>query len=188
MKNKKVMMYISIVFILLIIIGLGYLVYINLAGEKQENEISEYIPQEEITDEQIRMTTIELFYLDKNTNTLEKEIRNIDAKELIDNPAKLIIEELLKDPNNENHVRIIPENSKLNSASINKGILYLDFSESFIEDETLGKEKESLILESIEKTMKQLVEINSIKILINGQENMEFADGEINFNEIIIIN
>ena len=58
MKNKKIVMYISIVVILLIILGLGYLVYINITGEKENNQIKEYIPQEEITEEQLRMTNI----------------------------------------------------------------------------------------------------------------------------------
>ena len=70
MKNKKIVMYISIVVILLIILGLGYLVYINITGEKENNQIKEYIPQEEITEEQLRMTNIELFFLNKNTNLL----------------------------------------------------------------------------------------------------------------------
>ena len=51
MKNKKISMYISIIIIILIILGLGYLVYINVTGEKENNQIKEFIPEEEITDE-----------------------------------------------------------------------------------------------------------------------------------------
>lgn len=183
MRNKKVIMYISIILILSIVAGLGYLVYINLTGDKQQNTISEYTPQEEITDEQIRMTNIELFFLNKNTDILEKEMRTIDAKELIENPAKRIIELLLAGPINENYSKIIPENTKLNNIKLEKGVLYIDFSEEFIGAENLGKSTEMLIMDSIIKTMKQLLEINSIKILINGQENMEFKDGEVSFEE-----
>ena len=60
MKNKKISMYISIIIIILIILGLGYLVYINVTGEKENNQIKEFIPEEEITDEQLRKTNIEL--------------------------------------------------------------------------------------------------------------------------------
>ena len=131
MKNKKIVMYISIVVILLIILGLGYLVYINITGEKENNQIKEYIPQEEITEEQLRMTNIELFFLNKNTNLLEKVVKSIDARDLIENPEKKIIEELLKGTNNESSLVIIPESTKLNNISIDKGVLYLDFSKDY---------------------------------------------------------
>lgn len=186
MKNRKIVMYISIVFILLIVVGLGYLVYINITGEKENNQIEEYIPQEEITDEQLRMTNIELFFLNKNSNSLEKTMKSIDAKELIENPAKRIIEELLKGTNNENNLIIIPENTKINNVFIDKGVLYVDFSKDFIEVEDIEREK--LIIESLKQTMSQLLEIKSIKILIESQENMAFKDGGITFEEEFIIN
>lgn len=188
MKDRKIFMYVVIIFIILFVIGIGYLIYINLTGEKQNNEISEFIPAEEITDEQLRMTNIELYFFNEEIGNLEKEIRTIDAKNLIENPAKVIIEELLKGPKNEFLSKIIPENTKLNSAKIEKGILYLDFSKEFIKEENLGKEKEELIINSIKKTMSQLVEINSIKILISGEENKSFKDEIINFNEEFLIN
>lgn len=186
MKNKKIVMYISIVVILLIILGLGYLVYINITGEKENNQIKEYIPQEEITEEQLRMTNIELFFLNKNTNLLEKVVKSIDARDLIENPEKKIIEELLKGTNNESSLVIIPESTKLNNISIDKGVLYLDFSKDFIEVEDIEIEKN--IIESLKKTMSQLIEIKSIKILIEGQDNMGFKDGGISFENEFIIN
>lgn len=186
MKNKKIVMYISIVVILLIILGLGYLVYINITGEKENNQIKEYIPQEEITEEQLRMTNIELFFLNKNTNLLEKVVKSIDARDLIENPEKKIIEELLKGTNNESSLVIIPESTKLNNISIDKGVLYLGFSKDFIEVEDIEIEKN--IIESLKKTMSQLIEIKSIKILIEGQENMGFKDGGISFENEFIIN
>ena len=186
MKNKKIVMYISIVVILLIILGLGYLVYINITGEKENNQIKEYIPQEEITEEQLRMTNIELFFLNKNTNLLEKVVKSIDARDLIENPEKKIIEDLLKGTNNESSLVIIPESTKLNNISIDKGVLYLDFSKDFIEVEDIEIEKN--IIESLKKTMSQLIKIKKIKILIEGQDNMGFKDGGISFENEFIIN
>ena len=187
MKKKKVFMYIVIILIILFVLGIGYLIYINLTMEKTNIEISEFIPAEEITDEQLRMTNIELYFFNEEIGELEKEIRKIDARNLIENPAKVIIEELLKGPENKYLLKLIPENTKINDAKIDKGILYLDFSENFINDENLGKEKEELIINSIKRTMAQLLEINSIKILIDGQENMKFNDGEITFEKEFII-
>lgn len=188
MKNRKIAMYISIIFILLIVIGLGYLVYINLTGDKEYNQISEYTPEEEITEEQLRKTNIDLFFLNKETNTLEKEIRTIDARELIENPAKKILELLIEGSSNNDYIKTIPEGTKINNIIIDKGVATIDFSEEFIAEENLGKEKEEIIIESIKKTMSQLVEINSIKIIINGESDKEFKDGCINFKEEFLIN
>ena len=185
MKNKKLFMYLCVIVIILIILGIGYLVYINILSKKEE-KILEYIPQEEITEEQLRMTNIELYYSNEAGDGLEKEVRSIDAKTLLKNPAKTIIEELNNIPQNENLKKLIPENTKVNDAKIDKGVLYLDLSEDFINIENLGKEKETLIIESIKETIKQLFEINSIKILINGEENKGFKDGEIVFNDYFV--
>lgn len=187
MKNRKFGMYIIILIIVLLVLGIGYLVYINLTGEEVNDKITEYIPEEEITDEQIRKTNIELFFWNQENNLLEKEIRSIDAKKLIEEPAKVIIEELLKGPNNKSLIKLIPENTKINNAKIEKGTLYIDFSEEFI-NSNIGEDKEILLINSIKKSMEQLLEINSIKILINNQENMQFNDSEINFSEEIRIN
>lgn len=186
MKNKKISMYITIIIIILIVLGLGYLVYININGEEENNQIKEFIPAEEITDEQLRKTNIELYYINKENNDLEKTIKQIDAKELIENPAKRILEELLKEINSENNVNIIPEGTKINNVYIEKGVLYIDFSEDFIEIE--DTEREKLIVEVLKKTMSQLMEIKSIKILINNEENCKFKAGEIDFKEEFIIN
>lgn len=186
MKNKKISMYITIIIIILIVLGLGYLVYININGEEENNQIKEFIPAEEITDEQLRKTNIELYYINKESNVLEKTIKQIDAKELIENPSRRILEELLKEINSENKVNIIPEGTKINNAYIEKGVLYIDFSEEFIKVE--DTEREKLIVEVLKKTMSQLMEVKSIKILINNEENCKFKAGEIDFKEEFIIN
>ena len=66
-----------------------------------------------------------------------------------------------------------------------KGILYINFSEDFIKEENMGFEREKNIVDSILKTVIQLNEVEGIKILINGEDGKEFADGEFNFKEII---
>ena len=55
-------------------------------------------------------------------------------------------------------------------------MLYIDFSNEFLnynkEDPTVKQN----IIDSLVKTLTQLTEINSIKILINGEENEEFNE------------
>ena len=51
MKNKRIIMYVGIILIVLIILGVGYIIYNNIKNKKEEITY-EYIPEEEITGEQ----------------------------------------------------------------------------------------------------------------------------------------
>lgn len=185
MKNKKIIMYSGIIILILFIVGIGILVINN--HKKEENIIiEEYTPQEEITDEQLRQTNVTLYFYDDSINDLATEIIKIDSKKLLEKPEKQLIEFLIEGPKDENLTKLIPENTKLLNTEIKKDILYIDFSEEFI-DIDAGMEQEKLIIDSILKTVSQLTEINGIKILINGQENQKFKDSELNFENIFTI-
>mgnify|MGYP003292141282 CR=1 FL=1 len=183
MKNKKIIMYLIIILIILIILFVGYLIYKNIKN-KNTNEILEYIPEEEITDEQLRETIITLYFMNMDTGNLMAEARKIDAKELLDNPYKKIIELLIEGPKNERLVKLIPENTKLNNAEIINDIIYLDFSSEFINEQSLGEEQEKKIINSIINTLTELNEVNGIYITINGEKDLGFPDNGVKFNNI----
>lgn len=185
MKNKKIIMYVGIILIVLIILGVGYIIYNNIKNKKEEITY-EYIPEEEITGEQLRQTLVTLYFLDSDTYEIIPEARKIDAKELLNNPYELLINLLIEGPKNEKLLKLIPENTKLNSAKIVDNILYIDFSEEFIKEQNLGKEQEELILKSIVNTVTELTEVNKVAFLINGEENKGFPDGGIIFNKIFV--
>ncbi len=184
MKNKKIIMYVGIILIVLILLGVGYVIFNNIKSNKEEFAYEEYVPQEEITGEQLRQTVITLYFLNPETQELTPEARQIDAKELIENPYELLINLLMEGPKNEKLLKLIPENTKLNNAQIKDNILYIDFSEDFIKEQNLGKEQEELILKSIVNTLTELTEINKVAILINGEEDKGYPDGELIFNKI----
>ena len=187
MKNKKIIMYAGIVLIVLILLGVGYFI-INKIRNNNKIKImeNEYTPQEEITEEQLRQTLVTLYFLNPENYALAPEARQIDAKELINNPYEYLINLLIEGPKNEKLLKLIPENTKLNSAIVKENILYIDFSEEFIKEQNLGKEQEELILKSIVNTVTELTEINKVKILIEGNEERGFPDDEVNFNKIFI--
>lgn len=185
MKNKKIIMYVGIILIVLILLGVGVFIINNVKNNKEEI-IYEYIPEEEITGEQLRQTVITLYFLNPETYEISPEARQIDAKELLDNPYELLINLLIEGPKNENLLKLIPENTKLNNAQIKNNILYIDFSEDFIKEQNLGKEQEELILKSIVNTVTELTEINKVVFLIDGKEDLGYPDGEIMFNNIFI--
>lgn len=185
MKNKKITMYVGIIIIVLILLGTGYLI-INNIKNKNKDIISEYTPQEEITEEQLRQTVITLYFLDANNYELAPEARQIDAKELIDNPYMVLINLLIEGPKNEKLLKLIPENTKINSVKIENDILYIDFSEEFVKEQNLGKKQEELILKSIVNTVTELTEINKVSFLINGEKGKGFPDGEVMFDKIFV--
>lgn len=117
------------------------------------------------------------------TGKLVPEARKIDAKELVNEPYKKLVELLIDGPQNDKMIKLIPEGTKLNKIEIKNDCVYIDFSNEFIKEQKLGTEQEKLIIESIVNTVTELKEINFVVILIDGKENMEFPDGAINFRE-----
>jgi len=184
MQNKKILMYVGIIILILIVISLGYLIYINI--NFQENEkviINEYTPEVEITDEQLRETIVTLYFMNIQTAELVPEARQIDVKELLENPYKKIMQLLIDGPKNEQLIKIIPEGTYINKIEEKNGIVMIDFSEEFIKDQRLGKEQEQLIIDSIVNTLTELTEVSEVRILINGEENKSFPDGGITFTK-----
>ena len=87
MKNKKII--ISFIILVIIIFIAGFFA-IKYAKQKKENEgISEYTPQEEISEEQERETIVTLYFLDNESNTLKPEARLVSVKEVINSPYNL---------------------------------------------------------------------------------------------------
>jgi len=168
MKRKKLSMFIVIIFFIIFVITIGILV-VNNKKRNSEFEIQEYIPQEEISYEQLRKTNIFLYYLNKKTGELDSEIRQIDSRELLEKPEKRLIELLIEGPQNQDLKKIIPEGTRIIDINLEKGILNINFSEEFILNQ---EENMEIIVESINKTILELNEINSIKILINGEEKL----------------
>lgn len=182
MKIKKILMFIGIFLGIISVVVLGWLVSINKNAE--ENIINEITPAEEISKSQLRQTIITLYFMDKEKGELEPEARQIDARLLLENPYKLLVNMLIEGPKNENLIGIIPRGTKINKIELKNGIAYIDFNDFFIKEQSLGERQEKMIINSILKTLIELTEVKGIKILINGVENLKYPDGEIVFNEV----
>lgn len=171
MKNKKII--ISVLILLITILLIGYFA-IKYAKQKKSKEGElEYIPQEEISDIQSRETIVTLYFLDKESNTLKPEARLVNVKDLIASPYSIIMQLLIEGPKNEKFKKIIPEETKLLNASLENDCLILDFSKELLNYNKNDKEN---MLKSMVNTVTELKEVNSVKILIEGQENQEFKE------------
>lgn len=126
--NKKLIIIISVIIILLIIC---FFIFRN-SFIKKEEIIEEYIPEEEISDEQLRETIITLYFENIENKNLNPEARKIDANNLINNPYEYLINLLIQGPKSEKLKNTIPEGTKLNSARLEGEIVIIDFSAEFI--------------------------------------------------------
>ena len=178
---------IVIVLVIIAIIACVITYFIN-KNKNKKPEYVEYEPQEEISDEQERKTMISLYFVNKTTRKVEPEARMLDVKTLIKDPYTVIINMLIDGPKNENHDNVIPEGTTLIGTSLEGDTLKINFSSEFVENHIGGKEEEQKTIECLVNSLTELTEVNSIKILINVEENAKFKDGEVDFSQNFIRN
>ena len=174
MKNKKIILLFSVLLIIIFVVGFFAIKYVK--ENKTNEEIREYIPEEEISEEQLRETIVSLYFPDVETNSVKPEARLVNVKQLIVSPYNTIIELVMEGPKNDKLRKIIPENTKLLNSSIEGECLTLDFSSELLNyDKSKNNEKE-LIIKCIVNSVTELNEVNKVKILINNQINEEFKE------------
>ena len=149
--NGKKLFFIAVI-LLIIILLIAVWSYIN-GDEEVINDVQEIVPSEEITDEQLRNTSISLYFVNKETGEIEVESRTIGCSGEL----------------------------KINKIEINKNCAIVDFSEEFLKKTNDENISELKIIYCVVDTLTELTEIDSVKILINGQENIYF--GNINLSE-----
>lgn len=168
MKSQKTVIIFSSLLIIILIGGFLGIKYVK--NKNNENNIEEYIPEEEITEEQSRQTIVSLYFQNKETKQIEPEARLVDIKELINNPYEKIINLLIEGPKNEKNEKLIPEGTKLLKSYMEDDCLILEMSEEFLNYDKNDEKIKNNLINSITKTMIELTEVNKIKILVNGNE------------------
>ena len=170
-KNRKKI--IAIITLILIIIA-AIFIYNNISIENTTDEYQEYTPQEEISDEQMRQTKVILFFANSETGELESETKIVDANILIKEPYKEIMNWLIKGPQSSNLKKLIPEGTAMHDIKVEKSCAIINLSSEFLNYE--NDENKLKIINSIVNTLTNLKEINSVKFLINGEENENLSE------------
>ena len=111
----KKLFILKVIIIITIISILAILIALNFSTEVVQNVDNEIViePEEEISEEQMRQTTITLYFEDKQSMELVKEEKKVDAKDLIDNPYIYIVNLLILGPNDETLQNPIPDGTKV---------------------------------------------------------------------------
>ncbi len=178
MKAKKI--YFLTIAILLIILSIILWSYFN-RDEEVINESNEIVPEQEISDEQLRNTIISLYYINDETGEIEVENKLIDVKKIMTEPYKELVNLWLEGPKNNKLKNNCSKNVKINSTKLMGDCVIIDFNKSFIEEYS-GKENEEIkTINCLVKTLTELNEVNSVKILIDGEENKYL--GNFNLSE-----
>ena len=117
---------------------------------------------------------ISLYFINPESNSLVPEARRVDVKNLLENPYKVMVELLIDGPKNDKLTKSVPEGTRVNNARLKNNMVELDLSKEFIENQNGDIENASLSIYSIVNTLTELNEVNSVKILIDGEENKKF--------------
>ena len=187
MNKKKIVIFIAIA-VLIVLIGFILFFGLNSSSNNSSNKITEYTPQGEFSENDIRKTIISVYFKNIETNTLVPESICIDVKELADNPYMKLLQILAAGPTNDKLESPLPEGTKINNAYLKGNTVFIDFSNEFISNSPTGVQEESLLIYSIVNTLTELNEVNGVKILINGEENKAFSDNAMNFREEFVRN
>ena len=94
-----------------------------------------------------------------------------------------LVELIIEKPKNEKLVSSIPEGTKVNKAELKNGIVELDLSKEFIENQTKDIEKAKLSIKAIVNTLTELNEVKAVKILIDGKENQKFKNIDLSLEK-----
>jgi len=170
-KNRKKIIAIITLIILIII---GIFIFNNISIENITEEYQDYTPQEEISEEQMRQTKVILFFANSETGELESETKIVDANLLINEPYKEIMNWLIKGPQSSNLKKLIPDGTAMHDIKVEKSCAEINLSKEFLNYET--EENKLKIINSIVNTLTNLKEINSVKFLINGEENENLSE------------
>ena len=110
----------------------------------------------------------------KESKEIMAEAIAIDARTLSTNPYKKLIELLLEGPKNENLERIIPEGTVIYDAGIEAGCVVINISKEVLNFGEDNNTKNNIIT-SIYQTLQELTEVNSIRFLVEGEENAKLS-------------
>lgn len=109
-----------------------------------------------------------LYFADSNGEKLIAEERVVSVSEA-ETIAEVVLQELLKGPENSASVATIPAGTKVHSVEVKNGICYADFSGEFTERHVGGSSTEILTVYSVVNTLTAIEGIDQVQFLIDGK-------------------
>lgn len=119
--------------------------------------------------------TIYLYFPQKNGEKLIKEMRSVEMQNAF-SLEKTVISELLKGPDNPDCTAALPDGTKLISIETKDNVCFVNFSKDFVTKSSPGSLNTTLTLYAVVNSLCSLQNVNSVQILIDGENGVEFGN------------
>ena len=127
---------------------------------------------------QMENREVTLYFADDQAMYVVAEKRNINMEQNAskDKLIKVLIEEMIKGPENTDLYPTIPKEARVNSVVVVGERVTIDFSEEMNTKHSHGAAGERMTLTSIANTLTEIAEIREVVLLLNGKPlNLEHA-------------
>lgn len=119
-----------------------------------------------------------LYFTDRTGEFLWPEQRTV-MHNVNTSMERLIVDELIKGPQEPGEYPTLPADVKLLNVSVNENVCYLNFDASFLNSPL--EVREYIPIYSIVNSLSELATVNRVQISINGSQDVSFRDS-ISFN------
>lgn len=116
---------------------------------------------------------VTLYFPDKSFEHLSGEVRRIDVQNAL-SLEKIVVDELLKGPQDKELSASIPQGAKLLSVEVKDKVCFVNFTKEFVA--VSGSAVTTMSLYSVVNSLCALKNIESVQILINGEAGVEFGN------------
>jgi len=131
--------------------------------------------------EEPKMRMVNIYFADENAEYLLAERKEVfDSSNLAENT----LEELLKGPAEEGHIKTIPEGTEIKRISTGGDTIVLNFSREFVDNHPGGSAFELMTVYSIVNTVTEVSGVRKVKFLVEGQE-IESLTGHLDLTQPI---
>ena len=97
---------------------------------------------------------------------------------------KIVVEELIKGPANDDHIATIPTDTKVLSVETKNDVCFVNFSKEFVTKHQGGSSGELFTVYSVVNSLTELGTVGSVQFLIEGEKRDEYL--HLVFNEPIM--
>jgi hypothetical protein len=129
---------------------------------------TEYVPEEEVSSEDLRKTNVSLYFKNKTTNSIDKENILLDSKNLIKDPYNEIVTMLINRPEDENYVSVFPELTNMPEVTFEKGTVKVNFkADSGLTNADVDINQIKTVLND---SLKQFSEVENVLLFVDSKE------------------
>lgn len=118
-------------------------------------------------------TELVLYFADESGENLAEEKREV-VHNVNTSLEKLIVEELIKGPEEAGRYRTLPKDTKLLNVSVNENVCYINFDAAFLNN--TEEVKDLIPIYSIVNSLSGLTSVNKVQITVNGSTDVMFRD------------